>query len=122
MRNEPAPDEQADGEQDGHDGQPVSAAPPEREQEAHADDDAGHLARDDVEAAEDEQGADERRAKVAGRQRHGVLAALHVRDAALAGVERNALDVATRQDAGDGMAELVEGDDEHLAAVHGLAR
>jgi len=116
---EPAPDQQTDGKQDCHDGQPVPTPPPQGQQEAHADYDAGDLASNDVETAEYEQGADQGRAQIARRERDGVLAALHVRDAALTGVEGDGFDVATSEHACDGVAELVKGDDQHLIGTKG---
>lgn len=121
MRNEPKPDEETDGQQDGQDGQPVALAPPESQEEADAEDDAGDLGGVDVEAGEDEQGADERGAEVAGGQGDGVPAADHARLAALARVEGDADDLAAGADGGEGVAELVEGDDEHLEGPEDVA-
>ncbi|KAI6776766.1 hypothetical protein HG530_000711 [Fusarium avenaceum] len=66
VRDEPAGDEQPDGEKDGHDREPISLSPPESQEEAYGEDDAGYFAGDDVEAAEREQGADDGRAQIAG--------------------------------------------------------
>jgi hypothetical protein len=43
-----------------------------------------------------------------------------VRDAAFPGVEGYALDAAAGEDAGDGVAEFVKGDDKHLFRFHSL--
>lgn len=67
MDDEPACNDKTHGEEDGQDRQPISLAPPEREQKADAQDHTGDFAGDNVEAAEDEQGSDEGGAQVAGR-------------------------------------------------------
>ena len=112
--DKPAGNEKPDGEQDSQDSQPVLLAPPEGEEEADGQDEAGDFAGDDIKAAEGEQSADEGRAQVAGRQGDKVLAADHVGDAALAGVERDGLNAASGADGGEGMAEFMERDDQHL--------
>lgn len=86
MNNEPAGNEQTDSEQDGQNGQPVAFAPPQREEEAHGEHDTGNFGSNNVESAKGEEGADERRAKVAGREGDGTDAALHAGDAAFVGV------------------------------------
>lgn len=117
MDNEPAAHQQPDGEQHGQHGQPVTLPPPQRQQEAHAQDDGGDFAGDDVEAAHGEQGADEGRAEVARGEGDCADAAGEVGDAAFVGVEGDGLDAAAGEDGGDGVAEFVEGDDEHLWLV-----
>ncbi len=112
--DEPTSDEQSDGEEDGQDGEPVPLPPPEREQEADPQHHASDLARDDVEAAECQQGADDGGSQVAGGQGDEVLAAEHVGDAAFARVERDGFNTASGTYGGECMAKLVEGDDQHL--------
>ena len=114
MLNKPAPNQQSHGEQDGHDSQPVLAGPPQRQQEADAQHDAGDLARHNVEPAEGEQRPDQARPQVPGRQRKGLLAAAHVRHPAFVRVQRDGLDAPARAARGYGVPEFVEGDDEHL--------
>jgi hypothetical protein len=116
MINEPTSNKQPHSEEDGDNSQPVSPRPPKRQQKAARKDEAGDLARNDVEATEDEQSANDGRAEVAGRQRDEAFAALHVRHAALVWVELDGDHLASGAACRNGVAELVEGDHEHLHA------
>lgn len=100
MSNEPAAGQQSHSQQYGEDGQPVPLAPPERQQEADTQNDAGDLAGDDVEATKREQSSHERRPEVARGQREGGDAAAHVRHTALARIQADALDASARQQTG----------------------
>lgn len=115
--DKPAGDQQAHSQQDGEDSQPVLARPPQRQEEADAQDDACDLARDDVEAAEDEQRPNQRGSQVSSWQRDGAHPTAHVCDAAFMGIEGDGLDAAAGAAGCDGVAEFVECDDEHLVVV-----
>ena len=98
MVNEPTSNQQPHSKQDGHDGQPVLPGPPQGEQET-----------DDVEAAEDEQGPDDRRPQVSRWKGDEAFAAFHVRHPALVGVEGDGDHFTTRAAGCYCMAELVKG-------------
>lgn len=115
MRDKPKCHQQPHRRQNGENCQPILASPPEGEQETHAQYETHHFRRYDVEAAEDKQRADQRGAQVPRGKGDCRLAADDVRDAAFVWVERYALNAAAGQDGSDGMAEFVEGNDEHLS-------
>jgi hypothetical protein len=119
--DEPASDNYTASDKDGQNGQPVPLPPPEDQQEANAEDDAGDLASIDVETAKDEKGADERGAQITCGQGDAALSAEHARLAALAGIEGDTDNFSARADGGEGVAELVEGDDEHLERPEDVA-
>lgn len=110
MCNKPAPNQQADGENNRQNRQPILPRPPQRKQETHAQHNTSNLARDNVESAKDKQRADQRRAEVPGWQGDGADAALHHGDAAFVGIEGDGFDAAAGAARGNGVAELVEGD------------
>ena len=114
MSNEPACHEQSDSQENRDDGEPVFLAPPEREQEADAQDDGGDFAGHDIEAAEDQQHANEGGAQVAGWKGNGLDASAHVRYAAFMWVQRDGFDSPASAAGGGCVREFVEGDDEHL--------
>lgn len=114
VSNKPACHQQPDSEEDGDNSQPVPPSPPEGQQKAHAQDDAGQLARDDVKAAEDEQRTDQGRPEIPRGEREGADSALHVGDASLAGIQRDGLDTAAGAAGRDGVSEFVERNDQHL--------
>ena len=115
MLDKPATDQQSHGEQNRNNRQPILPCPPQREQEAHTQHDTRNLAGHNVEPAERQQRADQTGSQVASWEGEELLAAAHVRDAALVRVQADALDAPAGAARGDGVAELVEGDDQHLA-------
>lgn len=114
MNNKPTCNQQPHGQQHRDDRQPIPPGPPEREQKANPQDDTGDFACDNVKPRENQQRADDRRAQIAGREGHGAHPALHVRNASFVRVERDGFDSAAGAAGGYGMAEFVEGDDQHL--------
>lgn len=114
MRDEPTCHEQSDRQKYGDDGEPVLSRPPEREQEADAKDNTSHFTSNDIEAGKNQQSANDRRSQISGRKSDSADTALHVRDSALMGIQRDGLDPASCATCGDGMAELVESNDQHL--------
>lgn len=117
MSNKPARHQQSDGEEDRDNRQPVPPSPPEGQQKAHPQDNAGQLARDDVEAAEDQQRADQGRPEITRGEREGADSALHVGDASLAGIQRDGLDTAACAAGRYGVSEFVKRNDQHLFVV-----
>lgn len=122
MVHEPESNQQTHSRQDGEDSKPILLPPPQGKQEPDTKHDTRDLGRDDVEAAEDEEGANYGAAEVAGGQGYGGPAAAHVGYAAFAGVEGDGFDVAAGEFAGYCVAEFVEGDDEHLGGLLDLLR
>lgn len=114
MRNKPTSHQQPNRKQHSNDGQPVPPRPPEREQKANTQDDTSDLARDDIETGKDQQRTDNRRTEVAGRECDCRHSTLHVGDSAFVGIEGDGLDSAAGATGGYGVAEFVEGDDQHL--------
>ena len=114
MRNEPASHNQPNRQQHRNNRQPVPPRPPQRQQEAHRQHNRRDLARHDVEPAKRQQRPDQRTPQIPRRQRDPRPAAEHVRHAALVRVEAYRLHFPARQHGRQRVAELVEGDDEHL--------
>lgn len=114
MRDEPASNQQPNGQQHRNDGQPIPTRPPKCQQKAHAENDTRDFTRGDVEPGEDQQRPDNRRPQVSRRQGDCGHAALHVGDAALVGVERDGFHAPACAAGCYRMAEFVEGDHEHL--------
>ena len=115
MRNEPAGNEQCDGQDDREYRQPVFAAPPQGEQEADCKNDASNLARHNIEAAKYEQGADERRTQVACGECDGADPSGHQGRTAFARVEGNGFDMAASATSSGGMPEFMESNHKHLS-------
>lgn len=65
MDDEPTGDEKSDGKEDGGDGEQVPFSPPQRKEEAYAEDDADDLAGYNIKTGKYENSADERRSQVA---------------------------------------------------------
>jgi hypothetical protein len=114
MFDKPAANQQTYSQQNSHNGQPILARPPQRQQKAHAEHNTRNLGRHDIEPAKRQQRPNQTRAQIPRRQRKELLAAAHMCDAAFMRVERDGLYAATGTARRDGVAELVEGDDEHL--------
>lgn len=115
MLDKPATDQQSHGEQDRNNRQPILPCPPQREQEAHAQHNTRDLAGYNVEPAERQQRADQTGSQVACWEGEELLAAAHMRHAALVRVQADALDAPAGAACGDGMTKFVKGDDQHLA-------
>ena len=115
MLDKPATDQQSHGEQNRDNRQPILPCPPQRKQEAHAQHNTRNFAGHDVKPAERQQRADQTGSQVASWESEELLAAAHVRHAALVGVQADTLDAPAGAAGSNGVAELVEGDDQHLA-------
>lgn len=114
MRNKPTSHQQANRKQNRNNGQPIPPRPPEREQKTNAQHNTSDLARDNIETSENQQRTDNRRTEVAGGECDCRHPALHVSDSTFVGIEGDGLDSPTGAAGGYGMAEFVEGDDQHL--------
>lgn len=117
MIDKPEGDQEAHGCKDGEDSQPVLFAPPDGEEEADTEDDTADFAGDDVEAAEDEEGTDDGAAQVASGEGDSGPAAAHVGNATFTWIEGDRFYTAAGELACYCMAELVEGDDQHLCTL-----
>jgi hypothetical protein len=124
MTNKPTSYQQAHSQQNRHNGQPILAGPPQRQQKAHAEHNTRNLGRHNVETAKRQQCPDQTRPQIPSWQRKELLAAAHMRDAAFMGVERDGLYATASTARRDGVAELVEGNDKHLCigCVNSLRR
>ena len=114
MFNKPTSDQQPHRSQNRRNGKPILPRPPQRQQETNPERNTRDLTGHDIEPAKDKQGTDERGAQVASGQGDGADTAAHVRDTALARVERDGFNPPARAAGCDCVAEFVEGDDEHL--------
>src|SRR5437773_5139597 len=92
MFDKPTSDKQSDRKQDSQNREPISPSPPKSEQEAYAQNYTGDFARDNVEATEDEQCADQGGPKIASRERQGADASSHVGYTDLMRIERDGHD------------------------------
>lgn len=115
--DEPEADDEARhaDEEDPH--EPVAAGPPQREDEEEGQHKGHDLACADVERARDHGRAEETGTEIPGRQRHPGDAAAHAGGPALIGLEGDGLDLGAREEAHEGVAELVEADGEELEGV-----
>lgn len=114
MVNEPASYQQRNRQQDRPNCQPILPRPPQREQETDAQDQASNLASHNVKSTEDEQRADQRRPQITRRQCNDINPSSHVCYSALSRIEGDGFYPSPGAASGDGVAEFVEGDDQHL--------
>ena len=114
MVNEPACHEQSNSGEDGSNSEPVLSSPPEREQKADAQDDAGNLARNNVEPTEYKQSANKGGPKIASWERDGADSSLHVRYPSLAWIKGDRLNTSSGAARRYGMPKFVESNDKHL--------
>lgn len=114
MSDEPARHQQADRQNNGQDGQPVLARPPQGQEKAHTEDDAGDLARNDVKPREDQKGTNDGGSQITSGESDSTDPTLHMGDTAFMGIKRDGLDFSTCAARGDRMAELMERNDQHL--------
>ena len=115
MVNEPACHEQSNSGEDGSNREPVLSSPPQREQKADAQDDAGNLARNNVEPTEYKQSANKGGPKIASWKCDGTNSSLHLRHAALSWIKRDGFNTTSGAARRYGVSEFVESDDKHLS-------
>lgn len=116
MDDKPASDKKPHSQENGQDGQPISLAPPKSQEETDTKNHTGDLAGDNVEAAEDQERADQRRTEIASWKRDGALSADHVRHTTFARVERDGFDATSCTDSSNCVSELMESNHQHLAS------
>jgi hypothetical protein len=78
MLDEPKSYQQTNGEENGHNGQPIFPSPPQSKQEAYTQDDARDFTRNYVEAAEGQQGPNQAGSEVSCGQGDELLSTTHV--------------------------------------------
>jgi hypothetical protein len=114
MVDEPARHEQPNSKEDGSNREPVPSSPPECEQKADSQDDAGNFARNNVEPAEYKQGANKGGPKIASWERDGGNSSLHVRYSTLSWIKRDGFYTPSCAACRYGVSKFVKSYDKHL--------
>lgn len=115
MSDKPTSDQQSNGEEDGHDGQPVPSSPPESEKEADTQGNTSDFAGNDVKPRKDEQRSDHGRSQIPSRQSDRADPALHVGHSTLVRIKRDGFDFPAGTAGCNRMAKFMECDHQHLS-------